>query len=557
MLTHLHIKDFAIIEHLDLALQPGMTIITGETGAGKSIMMDALEIALGDRAESNFVRQGSERSEISLTFNLEKIPAAKAWLEEHDLDDDQSCILRRVFDTKGRSRNFINGSPTTLQSLRHLGTLLINIQAQHSQYQLLKRDEQRQILDDYATHLQLCTTVAQAFECLEKIKTEIQSLEGTHADPDDRLAFLRYQIEELNELAIKPNELEALHQEQKQLACVDQHRSSCEKALSLLSDEPGLLSNLYELEQLVSTLAQETPDLKNTLSLIKETCIQFDEVQSELRHYGQDLHQNPERLHEIEQRLDRIHTLARKHRIKPEELLQHHEKIKSDLETLEHRDERLSALKAELAQQEKHFDTTAQELSASRKKAAIPLEKAVTAAIQQLDLPHAEFRISFLISPERTRHGMDQIEFLITTNRGQPPQPLNKIASGGELSRISLAIHVITAQLHLTPTLIFDEVDVGIGGGPAQIVGQLLRKLGQSTQVLCITHLAQVAALGNHHLRISKSSDDEKTVSSLAFLTQEERVHELARMLGGLKITKTTQAHAQEMLNEFARAVEN
>lgn len=553
MLTHIHIKDFAIIEQLELELKSGMSIVTGETGAGKSIIIDALDIALGDRAESNLIRHGAERCEITVTFDVLKIPAAQTWLQTQELDEGHDCIIRRTFSNTGRSRNFINGSPVTLQQLRDLGGLLIHIHAQHSQQSLLKRDEQRQMIDAYAKHQALCHEVACAYDKWAEIQAQIAAIQTPLHDKESRLTLLRYQAQELDELALKADEVETLHQEQKQLSSVEDRRIACQTALDLLSenDQHAALTALYNVERALTPLIECDPELKPMLTLIRDASIQLHEANSELQSYLEHMNVDPERLQWVEQRLDCIHTLARKHHTQPEHLAECHQKILRELDQLQHSDERLRELEAAFNVAQTQYDQLAAQLTKSRQQAAARLEKVVSTEIQKLGMPNGHFSVAFAAteSDYRSRSGRDKLEFLVSANKGQPAQPLSKVASGGELSRISLAIHVITAQLNVTPTLIFDEVDVGIGGGTAEIVGQLLRRLGDTTQVLCVTHLPQVAAQGHHHLHINKSAEKDKTATRVNFLTEEQRVQELARMLGGVKITDKTIAHAREMLD--------
>lgn len=552
MLTHIHIKDFTIIEQLELELKTGMTVITGETGAGKSIVLDALDIALGERAETSLIRHGAERCEITAAFDLLKIPAAQTWLSEQELESGSECIIRRTFGLNGRSRHFINGSPVTLQQLRDLGALLVHIHAQHSQQTLLKRDEQRSLLDTYARHNDLLKQVASAYTVVHDLETQIARFKTPQQDKAARLELLRYQAQELKDLALKPDEIAQLHEEQKQLTTVAERRDAAHTALELLSeaDKQAVLTNLYQVEKQLALLIQFDPKLKTILELVNSASIQLQEAQGELQDYLDHIDIDPDRLQTVEQRLDSIHAFARKHHIQPEQLPERQIALLEELNNLEHQDEILAQLTADLQKAQAYYDGLASQLTTSRKQAALKLEQVVSTEIQKLGMPQGRFGVGFLNSESdhRSCHGRDRLEFLVTANKGLPPQPLNKVASGGELSRISLAIHVITAQMDVTPTLIFDEVDVGIGGGTAEIVGHLLKRLGETTQVLCVTHLPQVAAQGDHHLQINKSAQPDKTATTVQFLEPEERVQELARMLGGVKITDKTLEHAREML---------
>ncbi|MBB71022.1 MAG: DNA repair protein RecN [Legionellales bacterium] len=552
MLCHIHIKDFAIIENLDLELRSGMTVITGETGAGKSIIIDALDVALGDRADSKLVRQGAERSEINITFDVKHIPEAREWLAAKELSNDDELILRRLFTAEGRSRNYINGNPATLQQIRELGRLLIHTHGQHEHQALFRRDAQRRLLDNFANHNKLLDAVAEIYQHWQRTNTELEQLRNLGSDSGAQLELLIYQANELDQLALAEGELEQLHSEHQQLANADRLIHACNGALDLLSENTELNAQtaLQNAAQTLNEIAELDPHISSAGEMINNAIIHCEEASSEIRHYLAQAGLDPERLHTVEQRLSQIHDIARKHRVKAEELCAHQTTLQQQLDTLKNSDERVQELLAQEQALRDDYRKAAKKLHNSRIKAAKKLNQLTTDSMQMLGMEGGKIaiEINHQDNKEPTNHGLDAIEFLVAANPGQSLQPLAKVASGGELSRISLAIQVITAQLEATPTLVFDEVDVGIGGSTAEVVGKLLRQLGDTAQVLCITHLPQVAAQGHHHLMIDKFVENDLTRSRLTFLDNEQRINEIARMLGGVKITQQTLAHAEEML---------
>jgi len=549
MLRAIHIKDFAIIENLVLELEPGMTVITGETGAGKSIVIDALDIALGDKANSQWIRHGAERCEINIEFDITYIPKARAWLSKNDLDNDNECIIRRLLSNEGRGRNYINGSPVNLSQLRELGNLLVNIHGQHQHQALVKLNEQRELLDNYANHDELLQQVRQTFHSYKKIQNEINALiEQTNAS-DSQKALLEYQLSELEALALEDDELEKLHVEHRQLANAEQLIQTCHQALELISE-----GEEYNATSLLNSATHALDDCKaldyrlnNACELVNSALINLEEAENELKLYLNQIDLNPERLQEVDQRLSQIHDLARKHKVAPENILHHYESLIDRFDAINNASERLIELqnKQQILWQE--YIAFAEALRQQRKQKAEDLNEFITESMQNLGMQGGVFAID-ITEAEPSASGIDKIEFYVTANPGQPLQPLSKVASGGELSRIGLAIQVITAKADATPTLVFDEVDVGIGGHTAAIVGELLRQLGETAQVICITHLPQVASYGHHHLKIAKQSDGVQTHSDVRFLNKHERTQEIARMLGGVKVTEQTLAHAEEML---------
>ncbi len=548
MLKHLYLRDFAIVDTLNIDLNHGLTVLTGETGAGKSIVIDALGLILGDRAESGLVRQGCERTEISASFDLDSTPPAAIWLASNELDNDDECLLRRTISAEGRSRGWINGTPVTLQQLRSLGELLVDIHGQHEHQSLLKRDQQRMLLDNFASHEKPLTGVRDAYRKWQLLQDEREQL--THASQHaDRLELLRFQVDELDNLDLHPEETQALDTEYKRLANADRLVEGCQQVMNILQgDVTSVTSALTQGINILETLQSNDPSLTTINELLNSAAIQIDEAHSELRHYLDGLSVDPQRLQEINERLGLIHDIARKHRINARELPGHQSELRKELDNLEYAEQRLLTLDAEIDTAAANYHTAARKLSKSRLKYARTLGEQVTATMQPLGMPGSQFVINIEPQEKFSVHGMDRIEFRVATNPKQPLKPLAKVASGGELSRISLAIQVITATDSRIPTLIFDEVDVGIGGGIAEIVGQKLRQLGATSQVLCVTHQPQVAAQGHIHLLINKSHQDESTNTQVELLNVEQRQHEIARMLGGLKITRQTLAHAQEMV---------
>jgi DNA repair protein RecN (Recombination protein N) len=551
MLTHVHIQNFTIIDELDLELHAGMTTLTGETGAGKSIIIDAVQLALGGRADNKAIRHGCDRADITLTFDLQKIPAAQRWLSENDFSSDNDCILRRTISTDGRSRNTINGQAAPLQLMRELGNFLINIHGQHEHQSLLKRDEQRQLLDHYAGHSALLTDVEKYYAAWFDAQKKLDDLQTLAHSGGARSELVSYQVQELDKLALEENELATLEQEHKQLSNADSLLEKCQQAWQLASgdEDSSAITLLNAAQTALAAVSNIDPKIQAANALIETAIIQTQEASEELRDYLDRLELNPERLRFVEQRLQTIYDMARKHRIPPEELTALHARLKNELSEVANVDERLAALQTLIAEQANAYKISAQKLTQSRIKASKKLSPLVTASMHRLGMPGGRFDIQFeSLAEQFSAQGLERLEFMVSANPGQPLQALSKVASGGELSRISLAIQVITAQTEVTPTLVFDEVDVGIGGSTAAIVGELLRTLGNTTQVLCVTHLPQVAARGHHHLQINKHSTKNTTTTEIRALNPEEKVHEIARMLGGLTITDQTLAHAKEML---------
>jgi DNA repair protein RecN (Recombination protein N) len=551
MLTHIHIKDLAIVSALELELDHGMTVLTGETGAGKSILIDALGLALGERADNGMIRAGSERAEITAAFDITTLPDVATWLSEQALDAGPECILRRVLVRDGRSRAFVNDSPISLQALQGLGELLVDIHGQHAHQSLLHRGCQRDLLDAYAVHHPLTEETARLYREMHDTGTRLEQLRGAARDRAAQLDLLSYQVAELANLQLAAGELEDLDEEHARLGNMGQLQESCAQALSLLYDTEGSVQEqLARITGELGNISSLDSRLGSSLELLENALIQVEEATSDLRQYAEGLELNPQRLQQVEQRLGEIHDLARKYRVKPDELGVKLEQLRNELDELENADSHLVQLEALYIRLKADYHTQAKALGKSRRKHARRLEQSITEGIRSLGMPEGQFGVDIrpLAEGEESTHGMEQISFLVSANPGQPQQPLAKVASGGELSRISLAIQVATIRCGRIPTLIFDEVDTGIGGGTAEIVGQLLRRLGENRQVLCVTHLPQVAAQGHRHLQVQKQTDGKSTHTHVQSLDEDARVREIARMLGGIEITQQTLAHAREMV---------
>ncbi|CAD5378852.1 recombination and repair protein [Pseudomonas sp. OF001] len=552
MLAHLSIRNYAIVEQLDLELRPGMSVITGETGAGKSIMLDALGLALGDRADSGVVRPGADKADILASFELGEIAEARQWLAERDLDNDGPCILRRVITVEGRSRAYINGTPCPLGDLKSLGELLIDIHSQHEHQSLLKPDTHRRLLDAYAGAGELARQVQLAAQRWRQTRSELQRLSQSSEEQRARQQLLSYQLEELDNLTLGAGELEALEQEQRTLGNAEALLGACRQVIDICSENDGgtVLGSLRCSVQRLSAGQGQPAALEEAITLLASAQIQVEEAVSSLNRFIDHFDADPRRLQQVEERLDSIYSLARKHRVQPAELAELQQRLRDELAGLHAGDEAIERLGEELAAYARHYQERAGELSARRRDAAGRLAAAVETEMQRLGMPGGRFAIALQpqAGEEPQPHGQEQVEFQVSANPGQPLKNIARVASGGELSRISLAIQVITAQTSRTPTLVFDEVDVGIGGPTAEVVGQLLRRLGERGQVITVTHLPQVAAQGHQHLFVHKQRGSDATRTAVAVLGPHQRIEEVARMLGGLDLTRESLAHARKMI---------
>ena len=562
MLKELHINKFAIIDELELEFNAGMSALTGETGAGKSILLGALGLVLGDRADSDSLRGGAARAEISANFDIHSHPQAQAWLSEQALDSDNECILRRVINRESPSKAFINSSPVTLQSMRELAEMLVTIHGQHEHQALLKRDIQRQRLDDYGGNQALTKHVADAYTGWRTIHDRFLQLQNAEKNRSERLEHLRFLTKEFEQLDLQKDEWQALQEEHQRLANSSQLLQTATQALSVLyNDDLSLHSSLSQQQQYITEISRLDVKLKNTAETLNSALIQIDEAADQLRGYLSDLNLDPTRLELLEDRIGAIHTLSRKHRCDPEQLLEISSNLAAELNDLEHADERLNSLADETVALRSSYLKTCKTLSTQRQQAAETLSARVSEAMNTLGMAGGQFKIELsprIINPETgegfSATGLDQIEFLVTTNPGQSLRSLAKVASGGELSRISLAIQMITASNETIPTLIFDEVDAGVGGHTAEVVGIHLRELGEQCQVLCVTHLPQVASQAHNHYQITKQTKANATTRTVVKqLSIEERISEIARMLGGVEITETTRKHAEEMIHRGSK----
>ncbi|MGB1220670.1 MAG: DNA repair protein RecN, partial [Alcanivoracaceae bacterium] len=500
MLTHLSLRHFATVEQLTLEPKNGLTVISGETGAGKSIIIDALGLALGDRADAAMVRAGTERAEVEVTFDLADCPAARAWLAERELDEDDDCIIRRTIRADGRSKAYLNGRPVTLSDLRELSEQLISIHSQHEHQALLKTQAQRALLDSFAGATELAGKTRSAFHAWRSARRAHEEALSRANEQDERQNLLRFQLEELDAFDLGEEELAQLEQEQKRLANADNLIRLCQQSVGLLyeGEDNTITGLLGQVSHWVTDASHEDGALREVMDTLESARIQVETAAGDLRHYLDRLELDPERLAQVEDRLGQAYTLARKHRVRPEELYSHHQALRAEAGTLDNLDDHLKGLETAEKSARADFDKAAGALSERRRKKAKALAKGVMDHLKALGMKGAELDIT-LTDCEPSADGAEQVEFLFTANPGQPLRPLAKVASGGELSRVSLAIQVICAQTLTVPALVFDEVDVGVGGGVAEIVGRLLRQLGSHAQVLCITHQPQVASLGHHH----------------------------------------------------------
>ena len=555
MLTQLTINNFAIVRQLEIELAKGMSVITGETGAGKSIAIDALGLCLGQRIETSMVREGQERAEICASFSIEPTNPAYQWLQEQELQDPDNpsdCILRRVINADGRSKAFINSTPVSASQLKEIGQYLIHINGQHASQLLLKNDYQLQLVDTFAHHYDLLAQMREDYRAWKNLQTQVKTFQQKVAENEAKKQLLQYQVEELDEFALRPNEYLELEEDQRRLSNSEQLTQLSQSALQLLSENEtvSIDSMLYRATQYIDELSELDPRYVSVQTMLNDALIQVQEATSEVQHLASHIEQDPMLLQEIEQRLGQALQLARKHNVKPEELVDWHQKLKAELTALLDFSESEERLILEEKAAFEKMQHTAKQLHESRCQAAGKLAQQVTHSIKGLAMENAEFFIE--VNSDLTKvasNGADNIVFTLRSNLGQQAQPLAKVASGGELSRISLAIQVLTSDQSAIPTLIFDEVDVGISGKTASVVGKLLRQLGDKCQVLCVTHLPQVACHGHHQFNVEKFTVDDKTETKMTALSQEERVPALARLLGGSEITELALANAQEMLD--------
>ena len=552
MLTQIHIRDFATIEALQLNLQDGSTMITGETGAGKSIFIEAIELALGGRASPNIIRPGKEKAEISLCFDVTDFPKVIACLKELDLyHDAPECIIRRIITSDGRSRCYVNGSPSTVQLIKELGELLFHLHGQHEQQVLLKTETQREMLDRFADHLPLVIEVKQLADEWKSLDAQIKNLREKTLERAERIDYLRFQLDELQTINLQAGEWETLEAEHHRLTHAEELMRTIQHAVQQISEDESktLLSQLNHVRKLFESIQPIENKSMEWINTINSILIQLSDLESDLQNYLEGAELDPEKIQTIETRVSQIFNLARKHKILPQELVNFQAQLTTELNAFHSSDEDLAKLEAQQKIAAKKYQECADQLTKSRQKAAAKFEKEITTTIRSLSLPYGEFKVELEkeLAP-LSAHGNEKIVFLIKTNPDQALQPLGKVISGGELSRLSLAAHLALANRTTIPTLVFDEVDTGLSGATAEKIGKLLRKLGDSYQVFCVTHQPQVAACGHHHLFVEKYFVEKSTHTRLRLLTTEEKTREIARMLGGEKITEKTLEHAREVL---------
>ena len=552
MLIRLQIRDFAIIEAVELELRPGLTVLTGETGAGKSILVDALQLLAGGRGGPEMIRHGAERAEIAATFDLAKAPAGLTrWLEEQSIDGGDELIVRRVLSTDGRSRAYLNGQSVPVQLLREAGSILIDIHGQHEFQSLTRAAAQRELLDAYGRLGPLADQVGIAHRVWREMLERTLELESRARDREAKLELLKHQVGELQALQLEDGEVTRLSEERARLLNRGRLAEAAQMALAALyqAEEGNAHASVSRGLQSLRAVSAIDPKLAPVVALAEEAAVQIREAARELERYGESLDPDTQRQHDVETRLAAIEELARKNRVTPLELLPRRAQLAEELQSLERAEVDLAVLRKELAAALDRYRDQAQTLSAKRASAATALAKAITAHMQTLGMSggRLEVDVAQSRSTEPAQHGLDDIELRVSTNPGQPPRALAKIASGGELSRLSLAVQVASSAQD-TRCMVFDEVDSGIGGAVAEIVGRELRALGERGQVLCVTHLPHVASQGHQHLRVTKVTDGKTTRTSLTTLSDQDRIEELARMLGGVDVTSKAREHAREML---------
>ena len=553
MLTSIHIKNYTLADSLEIDFQRGTTAITGETGAGKSLILDALGMALGDRADTDTIRHGEDKAEISATFELGGNSDAIQWLEKHDFSHDEQCILRRLYTIEGRSRGYINGQPCTMQQLQQLGEMLTDIHSQHEHQSLLRSETHQRLLDEYANSTELASQVADLYRQWRLTRQKLDELQDRAEELNERKQLLEFQIDELNQLNLEKGELESLETEQQSLSNAEEILKDSHNLLAICDQAEGinLRENLNRALSILSGLKLKPEALQNVEGLLNEGLIQIEEAIHEIESHIDRFELDPARLEQVEERLSAIFHLARKHRVNADHLPEVLKELEKEFENLNSGEENIEVLQEKEAKLAKEYTEEALKLSKARFDASSSMASKINRQLHALSMAGAELivELTALSEGQFSSTGNESVCLLISTNPGQPAKPLHKIASGGELSRVSLAIQVVAASHSRIPTLIFDEVDVGIGGGTADVVGQLLQQLGNQGQVISVTHQAQVAARAHQHYRASKVTESNATASLMQPLNQEQRISELARMLGGAKITEQTLSHAREMLD--------
>ena len=554
MLTQLTINNFAIVRHLNLELSEGMSVITGETGAGKSIAIDALGLCLGYRSESSMIRNGADKADITATFQMQPNSPAYLWLKDHELLDEENsheCILRRMINLEGRSKAFVNNRPLPISQLRELGQYLIHLNGQHAPQLLLKSEYQLELVDNYAGIHNLLGKMQEQYNKWRKLHQQVKNFRQQCKENEARKQLLQYQVDELDEFDIKEGEFEEMEETHTRLSNSEELTEMSQSVLDLLSDDNSNADSLiYNAIRYLEDLVDVDANYQSSLDMLNEALIQVQEASSEVRALADSIEQDPELLAELDERISRAMSLAKKHYVSPHELWQHHSVLQDELQKLVDFEDNEDQLIADEKKAYRECVALAEQIYQERVSAAQKLAEQVTSQIKALSMENGEFYIDIQHDVKKlTPNGADFVEFNLRSNLGQNAQPLAKIASGGELSRISLAVQVLTANKLSTPTIIFDEVDVGISGIAATTVGRLLRQLGNKCQVLCVTHLPQVASHGHQHFNVQKYVKDNQTETQMSLLSEQERVNALARLLGGSKITDAVLANAQEMLD--------
>ena len=553
MLVSINIRNYTLVESLEIEFFKGTTAITGETGAGKSLVLDALGMALGDRADSGTIRHGKERAEITASFDISAIEDAQLWMEFHDFDIDESCILRRIYTSEGRSRGYINGQPCTMQQLQQLGDMVADIHSQHEHQSLLRKETHRKLVDEYASAGDLAIQVGEHFREWHKVEKKLSELMNRADELLARKDLLSFQVNELKELDLDPSVLKKLETEQQTLANAEQILQDSHSLLAICDQTEGfnIRDGLNRAIAILTGLKHKPEALVSAEELLQSGLIQVEEATREIEHHVDRFEANPERLQLVEDQLSVIFQLARKHRVNPDQLADTLSTLGTELSSLMGGSDNVESLQHQLAELASTYERAAKRLSTARNKAAMTMALEINEQLHRLSMEGAELLIQ--LTPANTGEyrssGLEEIEFLLATNPGQPHKMLAKIASGGELSRVSLAIQVVAASHSKIPTLVFDEVDVGIGGSTADIVGQLLKQLGERGQVISVTHQPQVAAHAHHHYRASKVIEENSAESLMSPLDHQQRVEELARMLGGAKVTDQSLSHASELLS--------
>lgn len=552
MLMQLSVKNLAIVTELQLEFTRGMHVITGETGAGKSIIIDALGLALGERASAEQIRPGCQQAEVTACFVIDGLPRVQELLAAQDLPNNE-CVIRRIISVDGRSRAYLNGHLVALQQIKILAPYLVHIHSQHQHHALLQADYQRELLDAYADNHALLTELKTIYNNWHKLRQELLDKQNAEKNAD-KLALLEYQLQEIDNLQLQPNELASLELRHKQLAQAETLLGICDRTTNTLKDtadnDSSIIARIHKLSQELQAMSKVAPQLNNVLLLLQQAAIHLEEAHDEVQNLFSNLELDPQQLHTVEARIGIIHNLARKLRIQSTDLESYHKILLSQQHELRDTQESINRLEQALAQIMQEYRDVAQRLTNARQQAAVTLSAQIIERLKMLELQKAQF--SFAVAVESgtqpAPHGDDVINCLISTNPGQPLGPLKKIASGGELSRVSLAIQVITAQRAATPTLIMDEVDVGISGKTAATVGSIMRELSKNAQIIAITHLPQVAANATHHHKVEKIQTEHSTSTSISLLDTNQRIDELARMMGGAEITAEARAHAHKLL---------